>query len=255
MKDIELKKYLDGLYKKYRKKHSSKDPVWTLHRFSDIRDIEIIGFIISCYTYGQVDVINAFVERILKITGNNIYEFTVNFSKSKDKKRFTGMYYRFNNESHLVNLFDIIKQALAKHGSLNNLFLDHYNNTDQNIVNALTGFTQELKLPLKDKTTFKHFIPDPGANSASKRLNLFLRWMVRKDEIDLGAWNGIPKSKLIIPLDIHVHRVARQLGLVKRASPDLKFAIELTEKLKQFYPRDPVKYDFALCHIGIDKVT
>jgi uncharacterized protein (TIGR02757 family) len=255
LQDKELKKYLDSLYNKYKKKHSSKDPVWTIHRFSDVRDIEIIGFIISCYTYGQVDVINAFIERLLKITGNNIYEFTVNFSKSKDKKRFAGMYYRFNTESHLLDLLNILQKAIHKHGSLNSLFIKHYNQNDPNIVNALTGFTHELKSPLKDQTTFKHFIPNPGANSASKRLNLYLRWMIRHDEIDLGAWQNIPRSKLIIPLDVHVHRVARNLGLVKRASPDLKFAIELTNKLKQFDPKDPVKYDFALCHIGIDKVT
>ena len=254
MTDKELKKYLDGIYKKYKKKHSSKDPVWILHRFAEPRDIELIGFIVSCYTYGQVDVINAFIERLLKITGNNIYEFTVNFSKSKDKKLLRGMYYRFNTEEHLVSLLQILQKAIIKYGSLNELFLKGYSTDDDNIVPALLHYTRELKSPLKDNSQFKHFIPDPGANSASKRLNLYLRWMVRSDEIDTGAWKGIDMSKLIIPLDVHVHRIARELKLVERRSPDLKFAIELTNKLKQFDPRDPVKYDFALCHVGVDNV-
>lgn len=254
MTDKELKKYLDGIYKKYKKKHSSKDPVWILHRFTDPRDIELIGFIVSCYTYGQVDLINAFIERLLKVTGNNIYEFTVNFSKSKDKKRLQDHYYRFNTGDHLIALFGILKKAVAKHGSLNELFLKGFNKEDENILPGLVHFTGELKSPLKDRSQFKHFIPDPGANSASKRLNLYLRWMVRSDEIDLGAWKGIDKSKLIIPLDVHVHRIAHALNLVQRRSPDIKFAIELTNKLKQFDTRDPVKYDFALCHIGVDKI-
>lgn len=253
MTDKELKKFLDGIYKKYKKKHSSKDPVWILHRFTEPRDIELIGFIVSCYTYGQVDVINAFIERLLKITGSNIYEFTVNFSKSKDKKLLAGMYYRFNTGEHLISLFDILKKAAIKYGSLNELFLKGYKEDDENIVPSLSYFTRELKSPLKDRAQFKHFIPDPDANSASKRLNLYLRWMVRSDDIDTGAWKGIDKSKLIIPLDVHVHRIARELGLVQRRSADLKFAIELTNKLKQFDPLDPVKYDFALCHIGVDR--
>jgi uncharacterized protein (TIGR02757 family) len=256
MTDKDLKKYLDGIYKKYKKKHSSKDPVWILHRFGEPRDVELIGFIVSCYTYGQVDVINAFIERLLKITGSNIYEFTLNFSKSKDKKLLRGMYYRFNTGEHLISLFDILKKAVTKYGSLNELFLNGYKKDDENIISALSHFTRELKSPLKelkDRPQFKHFIPDPDANSASKRLNLYLRWMVRSDEIDTGAWKGINKSKLIIPLDVHVHRIARALGLVQRRSPDLKFAIELTNKLKQFDPLDPVKYDFALCHVGVDK--
>ena len=253
MTDKKLKKYLDGIYKHYRKKHSSKDPIWTLHRLDDQRDIELLGFIISCYSYGQVNVINAFIERLLKITGSNIYEFTVNFSKSKDKKHLQGMYYRFHTGAHLIALIEILKKAVITHGSLNDLFLNHYSEGDENIVNALAGFTRELKSPLKAKESFKHFIPESVTNSACKRLNLYLRWMVRKDEIDLGVWQGIKRSKLIIPLDIHVHRNALKLNLIQRRSPDLKFAVALTSKLKQFDPRDPVKYDFALCHTGIDK--
>ncbi len=255
MNDKELKKYLDGIYKKYRKKHSSKDPVWHLHNLKDARDIELLGFIISCYTYGQVDLINAHIDRLLKNTGTNIYEFTVNFSKSKDKKRLQNLYYRFNTGNHLIWLFQILKKAMISNGSLNNLFLKYYNQSDDNVIPALTGFVNELKSPLKDRSSFKHFIPDPGSNSSYKRLNLYLRWMVRKDEIDLGVWKSIETSKLIMPLDVHVHRVARHLKLVERKSADLKFAIKLTDRLKQFDPEDPVKYDFALCHIGVDKVS
>lgn len=227
--------------------------MWHLHNLKDSRDIELLGFIISCYTYGQVNLINAFIERLLKNTGTNIYEFTVNFSKSKDKKRLQDLYYRFNTGEHLISLFKILKKTIINNGSLNKMFLKYYDKNDENVLPALTGFVDELKSPLKERSQFKHFIPDPGSNSSCKRLNLYLRWMIRKDEIDLGIWKGIETSKLIMPLDVHVHRVAKHLNLVERKSPDLKFAIELTNRLKLFDPKDPVKYDFALCHIGVDK--
>jgi uncharacterized protein (TIGR02757 family) len=128
----------------------------------------------------------------------------------------------------------------------------------KNIIPALHAFTLELReaVPSRKRSAnkfFEYLIPDPQNNSTCKRLNLFLRWMVRKDEIDLGIWNKVSRSKLVMPVDVHVARVSGLLGLVKRKSVDLKFAVELTDRLKQFDNDDPVRYDFSLCHIGIDK--
>ncbi|MCY7360956.1 MAG: TIGR02757 family protein, partial [Ignavibacteria bacterium] len=125
-----------------------------------------------------------------------------------------------------------------------------------NILPSLKIFTSELNKVERKNTNYKYLIPLTENNSACKRLNLYLRWMVRKDEIDTGIWKDkIDKSKLIMPVDTHIYRVSQKLKLIKRKSCDMKFAVELTERLKSFDAADPVKYDFALCHFGIDKVV
>jgi uncharacterized protein (TIGR02757 family) len=250
-----IKELLDNLYLSYKSKFSSKDPVWNLHRFSDERDIEIAGLLSSAYAYGSVDQINRFIDSVLKKTGNKPYEFTINFQKRKDKKHLKGLYYRFNTGDDLANLFYSMNKTLIKHSSLKNAFLAYYHSAHENIISALAGFTGELSLNGQHPTGryYRHLIPNPNKGSTCKRMNLFLRWMVRKDEIDLGLWSEVDSGKLIMPVDTHIARISKKLKLVKRKSVDLKFALELTNKLKQFDSADPVKYDFALCHSGIDR--
>ncbi len=255
MKFYELKELLDTLYLRYKKKFSSKDPVWILHRFQDERDIEIIGLITSAYAYGQVDQINMFIEKLLAKIGNKPYEFTINFQKRKSQKYLKGLNYRFNTEKDLINLFSSIRTNLTKYCSLKNLFLSSYKNDNVNIIDALTNFSSAHNLKQKNISNryYHYLVANPVNKSTCKRMNLFLRWMVRKDEIDLGIWNDVSPSKLIMPVDTHIARISKRLKLVKRKTIDLKFAIELTKKLKQFDINDPVKYDFALCHAGIEK--
>ena len=244
-----LKGQLERLYIKYKKKFSSKDPVWILHRFSDEIDIEIIGLITSAYSYGQVDLINNFIEQLLRSIDNKPYEFTINFEKRKDKKLLKGLNYRFNTENDLIELFEVLKNILFEHGSLKKLFLKNYDCSEENIAGSLSEFMKILN-PKNGHNSF--LIPDATKKSTCKRMNLFLRWMVRKDEIDTGIWNGVDKSKLIMPVDVHIARIAKNLKLVRRGTVDMKFAVELTNRLKEFDSEDPVKYDFSLCHIGID---
>ncbi|MBK8554063.1 MAG: TIGR02757 family protein [Ignavibacteria bacterium] len=253
MNNKELKTYLDSLYNKYRDKYSSKDPVWILHNFNEAKDIEIAGLITSSYAYGKVEQINAFVNKFLKNIDFKVHEFTSNYSEHKDKKYLKDLYYRFNTSDDLSLLIINIKNALNAYGSLQNLFLHEYAPQHQNVLPALTYFSYELNKLTNDGSYFTYLIPVTGKKSACKRLNLYLRWMVRKDEIDLGIWENIDKSKLIMPVDTHIYRVSRKLRLVKRKSCDMKFALELTDKLKKFDGNDPVKYDFALCHAGIEK--
>lgn len=255
MNNSELKEKLEAHYLNYRQKFSSKDPVWILHRFSDERDIELIGLITAAFAYGSVDQINRFINELLLKTGNNPYEFTINFSKRKDKKHLEGLYYRFNSHVDLLDMFSSLNKVIVKQGSLKNLFLSKYEASHTNIIPALSGFTSELNnnIPGTEGRYYHYLFSNPVNNSTCKRMNLFLRWMVRKDDIDTGLWSDIPASKLIMPVDTHIARISNKLKLVNRKSIDLKFAIELTERLKEFDPVDPVKYDFALCHIGIDK--
>ena len=255
----DLKEKLDNLYLLYKSKFSSKDPIWVLHRFSDPRDIEIMGLITASYSYGQVDLINKFTAKLISRIGNNPYEFTINFTKGKDKKYLKGLNYRFNSEHDLISLFNAVHYAVTEYGSLKNLFLKSYRDDSENIIDALSDFISVLNKLSKhtngtERSYFNFLLANPSNKSTCKRMNLYLRWMVRKDEIDTGVWSEVSTSKLIMPVDVHVARVSKNLKLVQRKSVDLKFALELTENLKKFDKVDPVKYDFSLCHIGIDGV-
>lgn len=244
---------LDLLYNKYKTIYSAEDPVRFLHQYKDKKDIEITGLVSACYSYGQISVINRFITEFLERTENRPYEFIKDFNISRHSKMFSGMNYRFNNHYDLLNLLQNIKINFEEYGSLLNLFRQKYSENDENILNALTFFSDSLRKRFTKKLMrYDYLMPDVRNNSTCKRLNLFLRWMVRKDDIDLGIWSGsIDRSKLLMPVDIHVYRMARKYKLIKRKSCDMKFAIELTEKLKQYDAEDPVKYDFALCHDDI----
>lgn len=251
----ELKKYLDRLYIKYSRKYSSGDPVWILHNLRNKKDIEVLAFIISCFSYGRVELIVDFISKLTDSINKEIFEFIINYNPSKDKKYIRGFYYRFNTENDLSELFRCLSFVMKKYNSLENLFMEKYSTAEENILTPLNHFTKTLNSFSRTRqgSSFRYLVPVPENNSTCKRLNLFLRWLVRKDNIDFGLWKKVSKSKLIIPVDIHVYRVSRELGLINRKSCDLKFALELTNVLKEFDPEDPVKYDFALCHLGIDK--
>lgn len=250
----ELKKYLDRLYLKYSRKYSSDDPVWILHDLKSKKDIEVLAFIISCFSYGRVEFIVDFISRLTFSINKEIFEFIINYNPSKDRKYISGFYYRFNTENDLSELFRCLSVVLKKYNNLENLFLEKYSVTEDNILTPLNHFAKTFNSfgRIGQKSSFRYLVPVPENNSACKRLNLFLRWLVRKDNIDFGLWENVSKSKLIIPVDTHVFRVSRELGLINRKSCDLKFALTLTDTLKKFDSNDPVKYDFALCHVGIE---
>jgi len=199
---------------------------------------------------------NKYLSEIINRMEGRPSDFTNNFNVKNDGKIFKGLNYRFNNEFDLMNLIENIRINILKYGSLKNLFLEKYSEKDENILNALKYFSDSLRKKYVNKLkNYDYLMPDVSKNSTCKRLNLFLRWMARKDEIDPGIWSReVDKSKLIMPVDVHVYRQARKMKLVKRTSCDIKFAILLTEKLKEYDSLDPVKYDFALCHKDIGKI-
>ncbi len=247
-----LKNLLDLLYLKYNYKNSDIDPIWLLHEMKSNEDIELLGFIASCYSYGRVEQIISHIKKFMKILNKQIYGFISNFDKLRDKKYCIGFNYRFNNNDDFIELISVLHKVIVKYGNLKNLFISGYNPECDTIFYALNDFSKKLNNFSKKNDSFRYLIPIPENNSTCKRLNLFLRWMVRKDKIDLGIWEKeVSRSKLIIPVDIHVYRQAINLRLVERKSCDMKFALNLTEKLKLFDPVDPVKYDFSLCHLDI----
>jgi len=257
---MKLAEKLDYHYKAFDKTKISPDPLQFLHLYEDERDIEAIGFIASVFAYGNVKQINNSLERIRTIVKNKPYSYVVKFAQ-KDYKDFNGLKHRFYSQEDIVNLFLVLNHIHKNHDSLKNLFLTFYSPHEPNLKNTISKFSNHLintakELTDKDKVGrgINFMSPNPEKGSACKRMNLFLRWMVRKDELDFGFWNEIPTSKLLIPVDTHIAKICKSLKLTKRKNVNWKMAEEITENLKKFDPIDPVKYDFALCHIGMRKM-
>lgn len=255
-----IKQELDKLYNEYNfSERLIHDPIMFPHKFSKIEDIEAVGFIAAAFAYGRIDLFMAVVEKILKIMGKNPYDFLINFDIRKHQKPFLGISYRFSSSEDIISFVFALHKVFREHRRLENLFEQNYSKTDENIGKALTGFVDafvNMTYPEIRRYShgFLHFFPSPENGSTCKRLTLFLRWMIRDKDIDLGIWKGIPKNKLVIPLDTHIARISKCLGFTKRKSVDWRAAIEITESLKSLDQDDPLKYDFVLCHLGITKV-
>jgi len=244
-----LKNILEGLYHKYNhKRFIPPDPLQFVYHYKKKGDMEIAGFLAACFADGAVEQIEKFVTGLLSKMGNSPAEFIKNFS-AKDKKLFQSLKYRFNTGDDIIGLLEILKKVLTRFGSLEKLFLKGYSKTDENIIPAATKFIQALNG--KTSKGLKFLLSDPANGGTCKRLFLFLRWMVRKDEVDAGLWEKIDKSKLIVPVDVHIGRLSKTLGLHNRKTTNLKTAIEITGGFAGICPQDPVKYDFALCRTGM----
>ncbi|MDD3014141.1 MAG: TIGR02757 family protein [Candidatus Gastranaerophilales bacterium] len=251
-----IKEFLDEQVKKYETSDFIiNDPVQFPHKFSDKLDQEISGLISSCLAYGKREKIIEDVEIIHKIMNYKPAEFVRNFDFKKDFKNFINFKHRYTAGNDVAILIHLIGIALQQYDSLEHIFLSGYSDTDKNIKPALTNFVSILKSYFPDDeknlSGVNYLLPSPEKGSACKRLNLFLKWMIRTGPVDLNIWKKIPPSKLIIPLDTHVARLSRKLNLVCRNADDWKTAEEITENLKQFDSSDPVKYDFAIFGLGI----
>jgi uncharacterized protein (TIGR02757 family) len=254
--DKNLKNRLDELVKKYETSDFiNDDPVQFPHLFKNKRDQEVSGFIASCFAYGKREKIIETVGYIHKIMEYKPYDFCLNYDIDNDFKKFNGFSYRYNGQNDINLLMHIIGCALKEYESLENIFLKDYSINSNNIKQTLTSFVKVLYgyIPHYTESTkgIRHLIPNPENGSACKRLNLFLKWMVRKGSVDLNIWKNVSTSDLIIPLDTHVARVSRNIGLTERKADDWITASQITEKLKKFDPKDPAKYDFAIFGAGI----
>ncbi len=255
-----LKKILDRFYRDFDfRERLRHDPLEFPHRYSNPADIEAAGFISACFAYGRVDLFKPVIEKILKPCGNRPGAYFLKFSLKREMRHFQKISYRFNREEDILCFIYILHRVLKKWGSLRDLFYHFYQPDHTDIRTALEGFINYILAidtrPVYGKNIkpkgLLQLLPSPKRGSACKRMNLFLRWMVRRKDIDLGIWERIPPSKLIIPLDTHISRISRCLGLTDRTASDWKTAQEITASLRRFDPLDPLKYDFALCHQGI----
>ncbi len=255
MKKEQLKEILEHAYLKYNnKRFIVDDPISIPHRFSKKEDIEIIGFLISIIAWGQRTSIVKSGLRLSTIFDYSPYSFIMEHTDS-DLKKCLSFVHRTFNDSDLLVLIAFLKEIYTKNGSLEFAFSKHLSKKDTSIEKALNGFRHEFENSRAFlRRTSKH-IAYPEAGSACKRLNMFLRWMVRKDNsgVDFGIWNSISPAQLICPLDVHVIREANQLGLINSDKSNWKTALSLTEELRKMDAKDPVKYDFALFGLGIEK--
>lgn len=245
------KQKLNELAEKYEvEEFIVNDPIQFPHRCKSPKDVEIAAFVSSLFAYGNRKVFIKKLDELFKIMDNKPLEFVLNF----DAKSLKGFNYRFAKDVDIIEVFNVLKKLYREGGSLKALF-EHGYKTDCSIQAMLQVVTDYFYSNVSEKAGagFYHLIPNPKNGGAMKRMCMFLRWMVRKGPVDLRAWDFIPQSELLIPLDIHVARLSREMGLLKRSSNDFKAVVELTEILKEFDPNDPVKFDFAIFGLGIDK--
>ena len=256
---MKLNDKLEYHYRSFDRSKIEPDPLQFLHMFCDPKDIEAIGFLSSVFAYGNVTQIINTLNKVVHVTGKSPYQFISNFNIKKDSIRFGALKHRFYSTTDIIRLFELLKEVYLNFSSLNNLFLFSFDNAEINVKNGINGFSNFFIESYKAKfgkptrgITFMFPIPEKG--SACKRMNLFLRWMVRKDELDFGLWNGILTKQLIIPVDTHIARICKSLRLTTRNNVSWQMAEEITNNLKKYDLTDPVKYDFALCHIGMRKL-
>lgn len=249
----DLKILLDELVEKYnRPTFIENDPISVPRHFSKKQDIEISGFWAAMFAWGQRKTIINKANEVLELMDNAPFDFIVNHEE-KDRERFLHFKHRTFQPIDALYFLEFFQWFYKKNDSLETAFLKNMGNDDAHTGAALKGFHELFfSLPDSPRRTRKH-VATPATKSSCKRLNMYLRWMVRKDEngVDFGIWENISPSQLLIPLDVHVDRVARRFGLLKRKQTDWLSVLELTEKLKSFDSEDPVKYDFALFGAGV----
>lgn len=249
----DIKAFLDECVEKYNTPaFIADDPISIPHRFSRLQDIEIIGFWTAMLAWGQRKTIINNADRLIQLMDGAPHDFIVHHTEL-DRKKFLDFKHRTFQPTDTLYFLEFLQQFYRQHDSLEDAFARFMSPTISTTEPALMGF-HELFFSLEDapERTRKH-IATPARKSTCKRLNMFLRWMVRQDDkgVDFGLWQRIKPAQLLMPLDVHVERIARRFGLLQRKQTDWQAVLELTETLRRYDPKDPVKYDFALFGLGV----
>ncbi|MEA3486090.1 MAG: TIGR02757 family protein [Thermodesulfobacteriota bacterium] len=249
-----LEETLEHLYGKYNKREFvHPDPLEFLYNYNELRDREIVGLIASSLAYGRVPQILKSVSNVLGKMMPSPLRFIEESSMESLLRTFSSFKHRFTTGDEIAAILFGMKNVIMKYGSLHACFKVVFINNGESLLPAINKFTEELSDGFNCRSN--SLLPSPAKGSACKRLNLFLRWMVRRDDVDPGGWDDISPSKLVIPLDTHMHRICLALGLTKRKQGDMKTALEITRSFQKIAPHDPVRYDFALTRLGIRKDT
>ena len=244
------KKALERLYRKYNRRSCvHPDPLEFLYAYDELADREVAGMVAAALAYGRVVQILKSVGAVLEVLGPAPARMLLSTAPETVSKRLCGFVHRFATADRVCALLAGIRQVLVRHGTLQDCFCAHRSSDEKNGAAALNGLVEEILAGAGGNPG--HLLPLPSRKSACKRLHLFLRWMVRSDAVDPGGWDRVSPASLIVPLDVHMHRVGRMLGFTNRRAGDLKTALEVTEGFRRFCPEDPVRYDFALTRVGM----
>ncbi len=247
-----LKTQLDKYIEQYETIDFIKDdPVQFVHKYNNKSDIEIAGFIAAMFAYGKREVFIEKLNHIFNLMENQPCEYIKNFDYKHNNIKHCD--YRFSKDCDLIMILKILNNLYSKNESIESLFKYSYEqNHDiwQMFQGIVDYFYARVDLPVTKG--FYHLLPNPAKKSALKRLNMMLRWFVRKSDVDIGIWNFIPKSELLIPLDTHVAKISRKLGLLTRKDNGYESVMEITKNLRKLDNKDPIKYDFALFGYGVN---
>ncbi len=249
---------LDALYDGFNLDHSTRDPIWTVRRFANPADQEVVAFLASALAFGRVQSVIQTVEAVLGVMGTAPAAFVRAFTPDRAAV-FEPLGHRWIRSRDLAALAWQLHQMLRDHGSIEGFFAAGHAADAESVEAGLESFsTRAMALDLqavygrrRPKPGVAYFFSRPSSGGACKRLNLFLRWVVRKDAVDLGLWRAVRPSQLIVPLDTHIIRVGRCLGMTSRVSPGWRMAADITGTLRRLNPDDPVRYDFSMCHLGM----
>lgn len=258
MRIPELIRKLDKVYAKYhRPAFLRMDPLEYVRRLQGKKNREIAGLAFSSLSYGRVEQIRSTIEEILARTGADLYGFAAGTTLAEKKKTLSNVKHRFNAGDDVAVLMECAVMAMERSGSLEDYFCKGLDKSHKTVREALDRFSFGLRGIAqtscgRPSRHFAFLLPAPGSGSACKRLAMFLRWMVRDDDgIDLGEWNRVPSSMLVMPVDTHIATVSRCLGLTRRKTPDWTMVEEVTAAMRNVSPCDPARYDFSLCRAGM----
>jgi uncharacterized protein (TIGR02757 family) len=255
----DLHRRLDALYADYNREDAAADPIQIVRRYTSPADQEVVGFCAAALAFGRVASVLNSVETLTAIMGARPAEYVRAFDPRAPHPELRRMVHRWTRGRDLVALVWILRQMIDHAGSIEAFFSEEDDGPAADVSDALDSFSRRaLALDLRaaygrvpKRPGVCYFFPRPSAGSGCKRLNLFLRWMVRRDAVDLGAWTRPTPARLVVPLDTHVIRLGQCLRLTRYSSPGWRMAAEITASLRRLDPDDPVKYDFSLCHVGM----
>jgi len=251
---------LEELYRTFDHVTSASDPVHIVRRYDALADREVVGFCAAALAFGRVASVLQSIEALLAVMGPHPAAFVRRFEPARDGSLLEPLVHRWISGRDLIALLLVLRRMLRECGSIEAFFLGGDHERMPHVGAALEDFSaRAMEIDLREAygrrapavRGVSFFFPRPSGGSACKRLNLFLRWMVRRDAIDLGVWSRVSPARLIVPLDTHVIRLGRCLGLTRYVSPGWKMAVDITESLRRFDAEDPIRFDFALCHVGM----
>jgi uncharacterized protein (TIGR02757 family) len=250
-----LKRRLERLYRTFDRRYLASDPLAAVHAYTSEPDREVVGLLASGFAFGNVKAIQASLAALLPVMGGSPSAFVVSFDAARDRRSLDGLGHRWIRADDVGKLLGLVRLMRERCGRIGGFFMEGHRPDDPDIGPSLASFSEralDLSRAVSGHGSVAKFFPSPRAGSACKRLNLYLRWMVRDgDGLDLGLWKGISRRQLVLPLDTHLIRISRALGLTARRSPGWRMAVEATRSLALLDPDDPVKYDFALSRLGI----